>query len=95
MHAEPDETAIFLIAIINDSPSTNANDIFKLPLYLYSNEPLIYIYGIFYYIPFINLLYNFSTCFISYGNSYYAISAALPKPTHKCGANVPLLKPLS
>ena len=47
------------------------------------------------YIPFINLLYNFSTCFISYGNSYYAISAALPKPTHKCGANVPLLNPRS
>ena len=34
VHAEPDDTAILLIAIINDSPSTNANEIFILPLYL-------------------------------------------------------------
>ena len=32
---------------------------------------------------------------MSYGNSVYAISAALPNPTHKWGARVPLLKPLS
>ena len=45
MHADPEETAQFLIAIIKDSPSTKANDILIFPSYLLSVEPFIYISG--------------------------------------------------
>uniref|UniRef100_A0A0A0KG18 Uncharacterized protein n=1 Tax=Cucumis sativus TaxID=3659 RepID=A0A0A0KG18_CUCSA len=95
VHALPLETATSFNPISKLSPSTYANDKFRLPGYRFSMLPFTTTPSSFAFIPFKSRSCNAVIRLSSYSISFIASSQAAPIPTTNGVGTVPLLIPLS